>query len=148
MGIGLNIQGWQYTATASPSAGGPPFRKLLDAGIPCGGGTDATNVGPINPWLMMYYMTTGKNNNGDVINDGQSISRLEALKMYTSGSAYLSFDDDKLGTIEAGKLADLVVLSDDPMKVSDDKLRKLSSQLTLQAGKAVHATGAFAGLAS
>jgi hypothetical protein len=148
MGIGLNIQGWQYTATASPSAGGPPFRKLLDAGIPCGGGTDATNVGPINPWLMMYYMTTGKNNNGDVINDGQSISRLEALKMYTSGSAYLSFDDDKLGTIEAGKLADLVVLSDDPTKASDDKLRKLSSQLTLQAGKAVHATGAFAGLAS
>jgi len=147
LGIGLNVQGWQYTATASPSAGGPPFRKLLDAGIPCGGGTDATNVGPINPWLMIYYMTTGKNNNGDVINDGQSISRLEALKMYTSGSAYLSFDDDVLGTIEPGKLADLVVLTDDPLKVSDDKLRKLSSQLTLQGGRVVHATGPFSDLA-
>jgi len=138
LGIGVNIQGTSYTSALSSTASGPPFRKLLDAGIPAGGGSDATNVAALNPWLMMYFMTTGKNNAGAVLNPGQTISRLEALRLYTIGSAYLSFDDDRLGTIETGKLADLVVLSDDPLTVSDDKLRKISSVLTLQAGKIVH----------
>jgi predicted amidohydrolase YtcJ len=138
LGIGVNIQGTSYTSAGGATPSGPPFRKLLDAGIPAGGGSDATNVAALNPWLMMYFMTTGKNNAGAVINPGQTISRLEALRLYTIGSAYLSFDDDRLGTIETGKLADLVVLSDDPLTVSDDKLRKISSALTLQAGKIVH----------
>ena len=138
LGIGVNIQGTSYTSAGGATPSGPPFRKLLDAGIPAGGGSDATNVAALNPWLMMYYMTTGKNNAGAVLNPGQTISRLEALRLYTIGSAYLSFDDDKLGTIEKGKLADLVVLSDDPLTVSDDRLRKISSALTLQAGKIVH----------
>ena len=138
LGIGVNIQGTSYTSAGGATPSGPPFRKLLDAGIPAGGGSDATNVAALNPWLMMYYMTTGKNNAGAVLNPGQTISRLEALRLYTIGSAYLSFDDDKLGTIEKGKLADLVVLSDDPLTVSDDRLRKISSVLTLQAGKIVH----------
>ena len=138
LGIGVNIQGMAYTSAGGAAPSGPPLRKLLDAGIPAGGGSDATNVAALNPWLMMYYMTTGKNNAGDLINPEQTISRLEALRLYTIGSAYLSFDDDKLGTIETGKLADLVVLSDDPLTVSDDKLRKISSVLTLQAGKIVY----------
>jgi predicted amidohydrolase YtcJ len=138
LGIGVNIQGTSYTSAGGATPSGPPFRKLLDAGIPAGGGSDATNVAALNPWLMMYYMATGKNNAGAVINAEQTISRLEALRLYTIGSAYLSFDDDRLGTIEKGKLADLVVLSDDPLTVSDDRLRKISSVLTLQAGKIVH----------
>jgi predicted amidohydrolase YtcJ len=138
LGIGVNIQGTPYTSALGSAPSGPPFRKLLDAGIPAGGGSDATNVAALNPWLMMYYMTTGKNNAGDVVNPEQTISRLEALRLYTIGSAYLSFDDDRLGTIEKGKLADLVVLSDDPLTVSDDKLRTISSVLTLQAGQIIH----------
>ena len=138
LGIGVNIQGTSYTGALGATPSGPPFRKLLDAGIPAGGGSDATNVAALNPWLMMYYMTTGKNNAGDILNPGQTISRLEALRLYTIGSAYLSFDDDRLGTIEKGKLADLVVLSDDPLTASDDRLRKISSVLTFQAAKIVH----------
>jgi predicted amidohydrolase YtcJ len=138
LGICLNIQGTQYTSGAGATPGGPPFRKLLDAGIPCGGGSDATNVAALNPWLMMFYMTTAKNNAGVVINADQTITRLEALGMYTSGSAYLSFDDDRLGTIETGKLADLVVLNDNPLTVPDDQFKKLHSVLTLQAGKTVY----------
>jgi len=141
LGIALNLQGWNYT---SNSPAGPPWRKLIDAGIRLGGGTDATNVGALNPWLMIYYMTTMKNNAGTAATpEGQQISRLEALRMYTIGSAWLSFDDDRLGSIEPGKLADLVVLSDDPLKVSDDKLRKIRSVLTLQAGKIVHGAVRF-----
>jgi predicted amidohydrolase YtcJ len=138
MGIGVNIQGTSYTSGAGANASGPPFRKLLDAGIPCGGGSDATNVAALNPWLMMFFMTTGKNNAGVGINGDQQISRLEALRMYTSGSAFLSFDDDRLGTIETGKLADLVVLNDNPLTVSDEQFKKLHSVLTLQAGKTVY----------
>src|SRR3989475_1967166 len=136
LGIGLRLQGWNYTS-ASPA--GPPWRKLVDAGIPLSAGTDSTNVGPLNPWLMMYYMTTMKNNAGVAAAPAnQQITRLEALRMYTLGSAFHSFDEDKLGSIEPGKLADLAVLSDDPLSVSDDKLKRLRSVLTLQAGRIVH----------
>ncbi len=136
LGIGLRLQGWNYTS-ANPA--GPPWRKLVDAGIPLSAGTDSTNVGPLNPWLMMYYMTTMKNNSGVAAAPAnQQITRLEALRLYTLGSAFHSFDEDKLGSIEPGKLADLAVLSDDPLSVSDDKLKRLRSVLTLQAGRIVH----------
>ena len=136
LGIGLRLQAWNYTS-AAPA--GPPWRKLVDSGIPLGGGTDSTNVGALNPWLMMYYMSTMKNNAGTAATPAnQQITRLEALRMYTIGSAWFSFDEDKLGSIEPGKLADLVVVSDDPLSVSDDQFRKLRSQLTLQAGRIVH----------
>jgi predicted amidohydrolase YtcJ len=145
LGITLNVQGWQYTGAAAGTPAGPPWRKLLGAGIPLGGGTDATNVAALNPWLMLYYMTTGKNNAGEQTNaSDQSLTRLEALGLYSKGSAYLLFEDENLGTIEPGKLADLVVLSDDPLKVSDDKLRKISSNLTLVGGGVTHASGPFA----
>ena len=136
LGIGLRLQGWNYTS-AAPS--GPPWRKLLDAGIPLSAGTDSTNVGALNPWLMMYYMTTMLNNAGVAATPaGQQITRLEALRMYTIGGAFHSFDEDKLGSLEAGKLADLAVLSDDPLGVSADRLRRIRSTLTLQAGRIVH----------
>jgi predicted amidohydrolase YtcJ len=138
LGIGLNIQGTSYTSNPGTAPSGPPFRKLLDAGIPCGGGSDATNVAAFNPWLMMSYMTTAKNNAGVVINADQTITRLEALRMYTLGSAYLSWDDARLGSIEEGKLADLAVLNDDPLTVSEANFKRLRSVLTLQAGRIVH----------
>jgi len=136
LGIGLRLQGWNYTS-AAPA--GPPWRKLVDAGMPLSAGTDSTNVGALNPWLMMYYMTTMLNNAGTAATPaGQQITRLEALRMYTIGGAFHSFDEDKLGSLEAGKLADLVVLSDDPLSVSNDQLKRLRSSLTLQAGRIVH----------
>jgi predicted amidohydrolase YtcJ len=138
LGIGLNIQGTSYTSNQGAAPSGPPFRKLLDAGIPCGGGSDATNVAAFNPWLMMSYMTTAKNNAGLLTNGDQTITRLEALRMYTLGSAYLSWDDTKLGSLEEGKLADLAVLSDDPFTVSDANFKRLRSTLTMQAGRIVH----------
>jgi predicted amidohydrolase YtcJ len=144
MRTGVTIQGTAYTSgTATGGSGGTPFRRILDqmsaAAIPVGGGSDATNVGPLNPWLMMYFMTTGKNNAGVVINTpGQSCTRLEALRMYTIGSAYFSFDDGEIGSIKKGKLADLAVLSGDPLTVSDEEFKKLRSVLTLQGGKIVH----------
>ena len=136
LGIVLRLQGWNYTS-AAPS--GPPWRSLVDSGIRLAAGTDSTNVGPLNPWLMMYYMTTMKNNAGvDAAPANQQITREEALRLYTGGSAYVSFDEEKLGSLEVGKLADVAVLSDDPLSVSADRLRRIRSTLTLQAGRIVH----------
>src|SRR5262245_25286136 len=82
MGTGVTIQGTAYTSgTATGGSDGTPFRKILDkmgaARIPVGGGSDATNVGPLNPWLMMYFVATANHNAGVVINTpGQSFRRL------------------------------------------------------------------------
>jgi predicted amidohydrolase YtcJ len=136
LGASVNVQDFPYTGTA----GGPPFRLIVDSGIKAGGGTDATNVAPLSPWLSLFYMVTGRNVSGDVINPGQQITRLEALRLYTMDSAWLSFDDDRLGSFEVGKLADLVVLNEDYLTVPDERIRKLHSVLTLQGGRVVHRT--------
>jgi predicted amidohydrolase YtcJ len=143
IGVGTNIQGTAYTSgTLTGGSGGTPFRDILDlmipAGLPVGGGSDGTNVGAMNPWLMMYFMITGKNNAGIVINTpGQSCTRMEALRMYTMGSAALSFDDDRLGSIQPGKLADLAVLTGNPLTVTEDQFKRLQSKMTMQGGRIV-----------
>ena len=81
----------------------------------------------------------GRNAVGELVNDGQQIARLEALRLCTTGSAWFSFDDDELGSIEVGKLADLVVLSDDYLSVQAEEIRTLSSVLTTVGGRIVHA---------
>jgi len=79
-----------------------------------------------------------------VINAGQQISRMEALRLYTTGSAWHTFDEEQLGSIVLGKLADLVVLSDDYLTVPDKEIRTLSSVLTIIGGEFVHAAKEFA----
>ena len=115
-----------------------------DAGV----GTDSTNVAALDPWLSLFYMTTGRNLAGVETNAGQQISRLEALRLYTEGAAWFSFDDHHLGSFTEGKYADLAVLSADYLTVSDEMIRKIDSVLTLVGGKVVHATGPFAKLAT
>jgi predicted amidohydrolase YtcJ len=143
VGAGVTMQDWLYLS-ANP---GPPFRMVVDSGIPAGMGTDSTNVAPLNPWLGIFYMTTGRNNAGAVTNAGRTVNRLEALKMYTVGSAWFSEEENDLGSFEVGKKCDVAVLSDDYLKVSDEKLRKMTSLLTLQGGRVTHASGPFVDLA-
>ena len=88
-------------------------------------------------------MVTGRNAAGQLVNDGQQITRLEALRLYTTGSAWVSFDDRELGSLEVGKLADLVVLSDDYLSVPPEEIRTLSSVLTTVDGRVVHADDMF-----
>ncbi len=150
IGVGVGLQNQQYLKTGAqvvPSRKGPPFRSIVDAGLRASAGTDAAGVSPLSPWVSIYYMVTGKNAAGEVVNDGQQITRMEALRLYTMGSAYQSFDEDTLGSIEAGKLADLVVLDADYLDVPDEALRDLSSLLTIVGGRVVWAEASFAGLA-
>ena len=74
----------------------------------------------------------------------QSPNREEALRMYSLNAAWFSFDDGKRGSLEAGKYADLAVLSDDYMTVPVDKVGEITSLLTLLGGKAVYGAGEFA----
>jgi len=142
LGAGASAQTWTYLSTA----GGPPFRRIVDSGIHAGVGTDSTNVSALDPWLSLFYMTTGRNLAGMVTNEGQQISRVEALRLYTEGAAWFSFDDHQVGSFVAGKYADLAVLNQDYLTVPDQAIRKIESVLTLVGGRVVHATAPFAAL--
>jgi predicted amidohydrolase YtcJ len=90
---------------------------------------------------MLYYMTTGKNSSGVLINAGQTLTRQEAIRLYTAENGWFSKEEDKLGSIEAGKLADLVVLNGDYFSVPDESLKSLGSVLTMVGGRIVYNNG-------
>jgi len=144
IGGNLSLTGWQYlagnpvTSTVAPYAG-PPFRMIVDSGnrpdgIHSGMSSDGMQIAPMNPWIHMYYVTTGINARGVLINAGQQISRQEALELYTSKNGWFLREEDDLGSIEEGKLGDLVVLNSDYFSVANDDLKKIRSVLTVVGG--------------
>ncbi|KAK7949208.1 uncharacterized protein PG986_010094 [Apiospora aurea] len=149
IGGGVNLSSWQYLAGTGPSAG-PPYRTIVDSGIPAGVGGDGMQIAPMNPWVQAYYAVTGRNALGDQINEGQQISRREFLHMYTRANQWLlgGPDEPLLGALEVGRLGDVIVLDDDYFGVQDEDLRKLSSVLTVVGGAVVHDTGAVTGCAA
>ena len=142
LGGGVNLSSWQYLAGVAPRAG-PPYKDIVASGIPAGMGGDGMQIAPMNPWVQVYYATTGKNALGEQINAGQQISREEALNLYTRANQwFLGGPDEKLlGAIEVGRLGDVVVLSDDYFAVADEQLKQLRSVLTIVGGVVVHDTG-------
>jgi hypothetical protein len=139
VGAAIAIHPFEYLA--GTAGAGPPIRMILDSGIHAGAGSDAAQISTLNPWLMIYYMVTGKNSSGVLINDKQQITRAEALRLYTADSGWFLREENQLGSIEVGKLGDLVALSDDyfdPAKVPDEAIRKLKSVLTVVDGKVVY----------
>jgi predicted amidohydrolase YtcJ len=143
LGCGASAQTWTYLGTG----GGPPFRRIVESGIRAGVGTDSTNVSALDPWVSLFYMTTGRNVAGVLTNDGQQVSRVDALRLYTEGAAWFSFDDHQIGSFIAGKYADLAVLSHDYLTVPEQTIRRIESVMTMVGGKAVHATKPFAAMA-
>lgn len=125
----------------------PPINKILAAGIPVGLGTDATRVSSYNPWLCLYWATTGKSLGGTRLYDESNIlSREKALELYTRGSAWFSHDSEKKGSFMVGQLADLAVLSKDYFTVPDEEIKNIVSILTLVGGNVVHASDEFSDL--
>jgi predicted amidohydrolase YtcJ len=140
LGAGVTVQDHRYfnRGNVDSELAGPPLRMLLDSGIPIGAGTDSTNAQPMGPWYSIYYMVSGKNVVGNPVNASQKISRMEALRLYTLGSAWFSRDEHTIGSIEVGKLADLAVLSDNYFEVPEDEIIDLSSVLTILGGNIVY----------
>jgi predicted amidohydrolase YtcJ len=142
-GIGGGVSvlgGWRYIS-GTAQQNGPPFKMLKDLGIPMGMSSDGMQISPMNPWLGLYYVVTGKNARGELINAGQTLARNDAIRLYTAANGWFLSEEKLLGTIEAGKYADLVVLSDDyfdAAKVPDEQIKKIHSVLTVVNGQIVH----------
>jgi hypothetical protein len=133
---------------AAAAAHSPPITAMLKMGLPVGAGTDATRVASYNPWVSLYWMVTGKTVGGTPLYpQSNRLDRTEALRRYTSGSAWFSGEEEKKGTIAAGRLADLAVLSADYFSVPDEEIKKIESQLTVVDGKVVYGVGDFQQLA-
>ena len=125
----------------------PPLRTMIQSGIPLGAGTDAFRSANYSPMLSLWWLVTGKTVAGTALRDPrQNVTREEALRMYTSGSAWLTFDEKRKGSIEPGKFADLVVLNADYLTVPEDQIRSLESLLTMVGGRVVYAVKPFAQL--
>jgi predicted amidohydrolase YtcJ len=142
LGGGVNLTGWRYLTGTSGNAG-PPFRLIVDNGIHAGMSSDGMQIAPMNPFIHAYYAVTGKNALGETINDGQQITREELLALYTRANGWFlgHHDEDQLGTIEPGRLGDLVVLSHDYFSIPEDRLRQVRAVLTVVGGRIVHDTG-------
>lgn len=123
----------------------PPIKKILEAGIPVGMGTDATRVSSYNPWLCLYWLTTGKTVGGTSIYDESNIlSREKAIELYTKGSAWFSNEENKKGSFVENQLADFAVLSKDFFTIPDEEIKDLYSVMTVVGGDVVHASDEFA----
>jgi predicted amidohydrolase YtcJ len=126
----------------------PPIRKMLAMGVPVGAGTDATRVASYNPFVSLYWLVSGKTVGGTALYpEANRLDRAEALRRYTVGSAWLSGEEDKKGSVEVGKLADLAVLSADYFSVPEQEIKGIESVLTVVGGKVVYGAGEFERLA-
>ena len=115
---------------------GPPLRDIQDSGLIWGLGTDATIVAHYQPFISLGWAVSGLNLAGDPVLD-QTVTREEALIAHTRSNAYLFFQEGNLGTLEAGKLADLVVLDRDYLTVPADEIKDIQPALTMIGGRVV-----------
>ncbi len=147
LGVRIDFQNafmWDKAATVERFLG----RAIADRAVPTrtliakmgldnlGAGTDFP-VNPINPFLNMYVMVTRKDPNGKIYGAAEAITREQALRLYTSAASRYTFDEARKGTIEPGKLADVVVLSADYMAVPEEQIKDIKADLTMVGGKVV-----------
>lgn len=120
---------------------------MLEMGIPVGAGSDATRVASYNPWIALYWMVSGKTVGGTSLYGNENkLDRLEALRLYTHGSAKFSREEKIKGTLLVGMYADLAVLSQDYFTIEEESIKELTSLLTMVGGKIVYAAEEFAPL--
>ncbi len=115
-----------------------PYRSFKEHGIVASSNSDYGG-GPWhgNPITGIYAMVTRRTEGGDTIGPSQSVDVMEAIRAYTINGAYASFDEDRLGSIEKGKLADMIVLSDDITGVAVEDIRDVKVLATIMDGRTV-----------
>jgi predicted amidohydrolase YtcJ len=146
----MAFQGENFVARYGKEAAlnAPPVKKMIDIGIKVGAGTDGTRVSSYNPWLTLYWLITGKTVGGkELMAMENKVDRLTALKLFTNGSASLINQDKSRGMLKPGFLADFVILNEDYLTVDAEKIKTLSSVLTVLNGKVVYGAEAFQDLA-
>jgi predicted amidohydrolase YtcJ len=155
LGIGWTVQDARYNSGDEVLKGEgaeavrrqPPVVTGKKLGVVIGAGTDAHRVSTYNPFTVLQWFLDGKNAGGTVLRGPEETpGRDDALRFYTSGSAWVSHDEDVRGSLEVGKLADLAVLSKDYMTVPVDQIGGIESVLTMVGGRIVYAAGPFRAL--
>ena len=156
LGVGWAMQNAMYFdgerflaergATAARRA--PPVMSAVRIGLNVGAGTDAHRVMSYNPFVALQWLLDGRTTGGTQLRTQEEIpSRQEALRLYTSGSAWFDHSENRRGSLEPGKLADLAVLSKDYLKVPVGEIGGIESLLTMVGGKVVYAAGPYEKLA-
>jgi predicted amidohydrolase YtcJ len=147
LGMGWTVQdamyfdGDEFAARAGKDAArrAPPVQTAKKLGVPVGAGTDAHRVASYNPFTALQWFVDGKSVSGTALRGPEETpSRAEALRLYTTGSAWFSGEEKTRGSLEVGKLADLAVLSKDYMTVPVDQIGSIESVLTMVGGKIVY----------
>jgi predicted amidohydrolase YtcJ len=120
-----------------------PVGALVKAGVPLAFGSDAPVIDP-NPWSGIYSAVTRKTSGGNTLppdharsTQRQDVSVLEALRMYTIAGAYAEGSEGRKGTIQPGKLADLVLLDADPTEAAPAELKDIRALMTIVGGRVV-----------
>ncbi|HVW95844.1 MAG TPA: amidohydrolase [Mucilaginibacter sp.] len=144
----MYYQGELYTKQyGQPERQLPPIRKMLAMGIPVGMGTDAPRISTYNPWMALHWLLTGKTIGGmQFWPKDQVLDKFTALQLYTSGSAWCSGEEDLKGKLVKGMYADLAILSDDYFAAAPEKVKQITSLMTVVNGKIVYAAGKYASL--
>ena len=147
LNVSISASGWRYANRSAPAANpvGPRFRDIVASGIKYGLHGDGVHIATLNPWFALYYATTGLNAAGNLINPGHQLTRQEAIRAFTRGNAWYLGRENDLGSLEPGKLADLMVLDKDYFTVSDADMKRIKPIFTVIGGKIVHDTGELRG---
>lgn len=154
LGVHIDTQpAWYYkdTDTLLGALGRPRLdrfiglRTWLDAGARVAINTDHmfgldadTALNPFNPFLTMYVAVTRRTEGGQVVGEKEAVTRQEALRMMTLDAAALSFDEATRGSIEVGKLGDLVLLSEDLLTCPEARIKDVQADLTIVGGRVVY----------
>lgn len=121
-----------------PALATPPVKRMLELGIPVGLGTDGTRVASYNPWVALYWITSGKTVGGNQVMAAENtIDRTTALKLLTHKGYELIKETEK-GKIQKGYYADLVILDKDYFNVAEEEIKNIMGKLTIVDGKVVY----------
>ena len=115
-----------------------PFRMLLDAGFRISSGTDAPGYMPVDALRDIWTCVVRKSWDGVDISPEESITVMEAIRIFTINAAYAGFEEDIKGSIEPGKLADLAVLHEDILSIDPDKIKDIQVDYTIVNGEIVY----------
>lgn len=133
---------------ADAAARTPPVRRILEAGVPLGAGTDATRVASYNPWVSLSWLVTGRSLGGLRFYPPQNrVTRDEALRLWTEANTWFSSETGKKGQIVPGQLADLAVLDRDYFSVPEDEIQDIEAVMTILGGEVVYGADEFSPLA-
>lgn len=114
-----------------------PHRTMMEMGIIAGGNSDCP-VTYYSPFTQMYAAVTRKSSSGKVVGPEEAINMMEAIRVYTYNGAYVGKDEDRLGSIEPGKLADIIVLDRDILTMDPEELLELRVLKTIVDGRLVY----------